>query len=79
MIRSAYRRVWVIGRTLAGGPADQRRAQALMARYALRAPGARGAARRCRPGPVQHAAAPSPAAFLAALDRGLTAESASCA
>jgi hypothetical protein len=73
VIGSGYRRVWVIGRTLAAGPADQRRAQMLMARYALRTPGSHGATRRCRPGPVRHAAATTAAGFLAALDRGLTA------
>ena len=73
VIASEYRRVWVIGRTLAGGPADQRRAQALMARYGLRAPAGHGAPPRCRPGPVHHATAPTVAGFLAALDRGLTA------
>ncbi|HET9105127.1 MAG TPA: DUF1254 domain-containing protein [Solirubrobacteraceae bacterium] len=71
VIRSAYRRVWIIGRTLAGGAADQRRAQALMAQYALAAPGHRRGAASCRPGPVTRPATPTGAAFLAALDRGL--------
>ncbi len=73
VIASAYRRVWVIGRTLAGGPADQRRAQALMARYDLRAAGSRGSPHRCRPGTVRHAGPPAAATFLADLDRALTA------
>src|SRR5262245_53540284 len=36
LIKSKYRRVWVIGRTLAGGPADQRKARKLMRQYTLR-------------------------------------------
>jgi hypothetical protein len=39
VVRSEYRRLWVIGRTLAGGRADQRRAHRLMDRYRLRVPG----------------------------------------
>ena len=72
VIRSGYRRVWVIGRTLASGPADQRRAQALMAGYRLTTPGRRTVAKACRPGRVTRASTPTGAAFLNALDRGLT-------
>lgn len=35
MIKSKYRRVWVIGRTLAGDSADQKQAYDLMKRYRL--------------------------------------------
>src|SRR4051794_827343 len=35
VIRSDYSRVWVIGRTLAGGSADQAKARKLMKRYRL--------------------------------------------
>ncbi|MGP0050469.1 MAG: DUF1254 domain-containing protein [Solirubrobacteraceae bacterium] len=66
VIRSDYRRVWVIGRTLALGPADQRRAVALMRRYTLAPPG--GPLRfapGCRPG---RAAVPPPPTALEALD-----------
>ncbi|MGH2870496.1 MAG: DUF1254 domain-containing protein [Solirubrobacteraceae bacterium] len=49
VIRSRYRRVWVIGRTLAGGPADQRRAHALMRQYRLDLPPGADRARRIRP------------------------------
>ncbi len=35
VITSRYRRVWVIGRTLATGPKDQRKAHKLMAKYRL--------------------------------------------
>ena len=38
VITSKYRRVWVIGRTLATDQADQRKAHKLMARYRLRRP-----------------------------------------
>ena len=40
-IVSPTRRVWVVGRTLAGGRADQRRALKLMHRFALKPPGER--------------------------------------
>ena len=38
VIKSKYRRVWVIGRTLATDAADQQKAQKLMAKYALTLP-----------------------------------------
>ena len=35
MVRSRYRRLWVIGRTLASDEGDQKRAYKLMRRYTL--------------------------------------------
>ena len=68
VIRSRYRRVWVIGRTLAGDRADQRRAVALMRRYTLTPPGgARRFAPGCRPGKPVAATTPTGLAFLDAL------------
>lgn len=66
VITSPYRHLWVIGRTLAGNRADQRRAVALMRRYSLTPPGGRRTfARGCRPGkPVSI----KPATGLAFLD-----------
>jgi hypothetical protein len=63
VIRSKYRRVWMIGRTLATDtPADHRRAQALMRRYRLSTP----APRARRPGkPHKY---PLPKSGLALLD-----------
>ena len=73
VIRSHYRRVWVIGRTLVtGGARDRRRAIELMSRYRLTPPGGpRRFARGCRPGRPTQAATPSGLAFLTALDRAL--------
>jgi hypothetical protein len=65
VIRSAYRRVWVIGRTLAGDRADQRRALALMRQYQLTPPaGPRRFPRRCRPGQPVKAVTPTGLRFL---------------
>jgi hypothetical protein len=51
VITSRYRYVWVIGRTLAGDHADQRRALALMRRYTLTPPRGRPSfAPGCHPG-----------------------------
>lgn len=52
VIKSKYRRVWVIGRTLAKGPADQRKARKLMARYRLLQPNGkpRSFPHGCEPG-----------------------------
>ncbi len=74
-IRTRYRRVWVIGRTLVhGGAGDRRRAVALMRRYRLSPPGGpRRFARRCRPGRPTRATTPTGLAFLEALDRALSA------
>jgi hypothetical protein len=72
LIRSAYRRVWVIGRTLAGDRADQRRALALMRRYQLAPPGGpRRFARGCRPGKPVEAVTPTGLPFLAELNAAL--------
>jgi hypothetical protein len=72
VIRSAYRRVWVIGRTLASGVADQRKALRLMDRYRLTPPGgARRFSAGCRPGAVRKAVEPSGLAFLNGLNRAL--------
>jgi hypothetical protein len=72
VIRSAYRRVWVIGRTLAGSRADQRRALALMRQYQLAAPGGpRRFARGCRPGKPVKAVTPTGLPFLAELNVAL--------
>jgi hypothetical protein len=74
VITSRYRRVWVIGRTLATSAKDQRRAHELMARYRLTT--LNGKRRRfrkgCRPG--EPAKYPTPATgpeFIAALDAAL--------
>lgn len=74
VVVSPYRRVWVIGRTLAGDAADQRRAYALMRRYRITHLNGyrRRFAKGCTPGPP--VAAPTPAtgeAFVTALDRAL--------
>lgn len=72
VIRSAYRRVWVIGRTLAGGRGDQHRAVKLMRRYRLTPPGgARRFGAGCRPRVLRKAATPAGLAFLDALGRAL--------
>ena len=75
VITSPYRRLWIIGRTLATDPADQRAAFRLMQRY--RITDAHGHARRfpvdCTPGPpAKHPTPTDGAAFIAALDRALT-------
>lgn len=65
VMRSAYRRVWVIGRTLAGNRADQRRAVVLMRKYQLSPPGGpRKFARGCRPGKPVKAVTPTGLPFL---------------
>jgi hypothetical protein len=72
VIRSRYRRVWIIGRTLVRSPSDQHRAVALMRRYRLTPPG--GAVRiprPCHPGKPRTAGTPSGLAFLTALDRDM--------
>lgn len=73
VIRSAYRRVWVIGRTLVnGGARDRARALELMDKYTLTPPGgARRFAASCRPGAVRKAVEPNGIAFLNALNRAL--------
>lgn len=72
VIRSAYRRVWVIGRTLAGDRADQRRALTLMRQYQLTPPGGpRLFPRGCHPGQPQKAVTPSGLRFLDELGTAL--------
>jgi hypothetical protein len=74
IIRSDYQRVWVIGRTLAGDRADQRRAVALMRQYQLAPPGGvRHFSPSCRPGVPHSAATPTGLAFLDALGQALKA------
>lgn len=76
VIRSDYRRLWVIGRTLAGGPADQKKAQKLMARYRISnlAGKSRSFPSGCKPGsPKTYPTPKDGAGFLTALDRGLAA------
>jgi hypothetical protein len=71
VIRSKSRRLWVIGRTLARGPADQRRAQRLMRRYRLRVPGrVHRRPRRCDRTP-EEATTPTGLAFLDHLGRAM--------
>ena len=74
LIKSRYRRVWVIGRTLATGPADQRKAQKLMARYRLTRLGgkARTFRKGCKPGAPRDYTTPKDGpSFIAALDAAL--------
>jgi hypothetical protein len=69
---SPARRVWVIGRTVARGRADQRRALGLMRRYRLAPPGgARRFPRGCRPGEPVEARTPAGLDFLVALGTAL--------
>ena len=72
-VRSPSRRVWVIGRTLAGDAADRRAAVRLMRRYTLTPPGgARHVSASCRPGSPKDAATPTDGlAFLDALGTAL--------
>ena len=64
----------MIGRTLARGPADQRRALRLMRRYRLAPPGGpRQFRKSCRPGRARKAKTPTGLAFLDALGAALKA------
>jgi hypothetical protein len=75
LIRSKYRRVWVIGRTLAtDARSDQRKAKRKMRRYGLELPN--GKPRRfpkgCEPGEPQEFPTPTDGpAFIAALNRAI--------
>ncbi|MBN1529756.1 MAG: DUF1254 domain-containing protein [Thermoleophilaceae bacterium] len=70
VVRSKHRRLWMIGRTLAAGSADRRRAVRLMSRYRLAPPGGpRRFAKGCRPGRPKKAVTPTGAAFLRELVR----------
>jgi hypothetical protein len=76
VIDSKYRRVWVIGRTLATDAADQRKAKRLMAKYSLsRVSGEeKSFPEGCEPGEPADLTTPTDgAAFIAALNRGLAA------
>ena len=72
-ILSPTRRVWVVGRTLAGSRADQRRALRLMHRYALQPPGERPhrAVPCAHPGRPREATTPTGLRFLDKLGRAL--------
>lgn len=74
LIRSRYKNVWIVGRTLVdGGRADLRKSLALMARYRLSPP---GGPRTFRPGctaRVHTFTTPSGLAFLTELDRAMRA------
>jgi hypothetical protein len=74
-IHSDYRRVWVIGRTLATDAADQRKAQKLMRRYRLLPPGGRkGFPPHCQSGePAEYPTPTDGPGFVAALNSGLAA------
>lgn len=72
LIKSKYRRVWVIGRTLATGPADQRKARKLMRQYRLQRLGGkkRRFPRGCRPGePAKYPTPTDGPGFISALNR----------
>jgi hypothetical protein len=71
LVRSRYRRVWVIGRTLATDRPDQRRALRLMRRYRLIPPGGAPDLRGCRSNRPRRARTPTGLAFLNALGRAL--------
>lgn len=72
VIRSAYRRVWIVGRTLAGDRADQLRAIALMRQYQLTPPGGPVRfPRGCQPGRPTPSTTPTGLAFLDALGQAL--------
>jgi hypothetical protein len=74
-IHSGYRRVWVIGRTLATDAADQRKAQKLMHKYRLLPPGGRkGFPPECEPGQPDRRPTPTDGpGFISALNRALAA------
>lgn len=74
LIESKYRRVWVIGRTLATGPADQRKARKLMRQYRLERLGGkkRKFPKGCRPGvPAKYPTPTDGPGFISALNRAL--------
>ncbi len=75
VIRSKYRRVWVIGRTLATDEADQRRAHRKMRRYSLETLNgepARTFPKGCEPGEPKDSSTPTDGArFVGALNRAL--------
>src|SRR5215211_1411785 len=71
LVRSPYRRVWVIGRTLATDRGDQRRTIRRMRRYRLTPPGGARDLTGCRPNRPREARTPAGLAFLTALGRAL--------
>lgn len=73
LIKSKYRRVWVIGRTLATGRADQRKARKLMRQYTLRRLGGRKRTftKDCKGMPAEYPTPIDGPGFIAALDREL--------
>jgi len=74
VITSKYRRVWVIGRTLASSKADQRRAYRKMRKYKLTTPSGRSRRfdRDCVPGdPTPHPTPSNGARFIRQLNREL--------
>jgi hypothetical protein len=75
VITSKYRRVWVIGRTLATNERDQAKAQRKMKRYALSKPNgkpARTFPTGCKPGEPEDSSTPTQGStFVAALNRAL--------
>ena len=76
VIGSKYRRVWVIGRTLATNKSDQRKARRLMARYRLTLPNGKPRAfpEGCQPGAPSTFPTPTDGpGFIRALDKALGA------
>ena len=74
MIKSKYRRVWVIGRTLAKGESDQQQARKLMAKYTLTLPdgGERSFPKGCKPGePISDPTPTEGAAFIERLNAAM--------
>jgi hypothetical protein len=75
VIRSKYRRVWVIGRTLATNEADQAKARRKMRRYSLEKLNGKPARKfpaGCKPGKPKDSSTPSDGAkFARALNRAL--------
>ncbi len=74
VIRSDYKRVWVIGRTLAGGKADQAKAHKLMRRYKLASAAGRSRTfpKGCKPGdPKRYPTPTDGAVFMARLNNAM--------
>ena len=74
VIKSKYRRVWVIGRTLATNQKDQRKAKKLMAKYRLKrlGGGERSYPKKCKPGKPDEFPTPTDGpGFIKALNKAL--------
>lgn len=71
VLRSRYRRLWVIGRTLAGTKPDQKKAYALMRQYTLARAGTKPKTFHCTADAPTKATTPTGLAFLAALGRAM--------